>query len=168
MLERDSLCRLCRFRLATEIEQVVMGSDYHPSNLRGVCWRCYRRTRRERRTEQTATQHVGTVRGNTRDGAGTLVVTDGPTAGGKRFELDSGSIVAGRQPGVEVFLNDGTVSRRHAEFDQGEDADGVEIRDLDSLNGTYVNGRRVQSTTTLSSGDQIRIGAFQLVFFAGP
>lgn len=166
VLSRDSICKMCRFRLSTEVEQIRPGGGHEPSNLRGVCWRCYRRTRREQRTEQTVTEQIGTVRSGAQHGGGALVVTRGPTAGGKRFDLHSATAVAGRQPGVEVFLNDGTVSRRHVEFTRDAESGRMELRDLGSLNGTYVNNERIEQTE-LSDGDKVRIGAFHLIFVEG-
>lgn len=160
------MCRMCRFRLSTEVEQIRPGGGHEPSNLRGVCWRCYRRTRREQRTEQTVTEQIGAVRPGAPNGSGALIVTRGPTAGGKRFDLSSVTAVAGRQPGVEVFLNDGTVSRRHVEFKRDADSGRMELRDLGSLNGTYVNNERIEAAE-LSDGDEVRVGAFHLIFVDG-
>ena len=71
---------------------------------------------------------------------------------------------AGRNPQSSVFLDDITVSRKHAEI--RNEPDGWYIRDLGSLNGTYVNRERVESTK-LASRDEVQIGKFRLVFFAG-
>jgi pSer/pThr/pTyr-binding forkhead associated (FHA) protein len=70
----------------------------------------------------------------------------------------------GRAPDCDVFLNDVTVSRRHARMLKSEA--GVTIIDDDSLNGTYVNDTCV-STAVLHDGDHVRIGRFQMVFFSG-
>lgn len=92
-----------------------------------------------------------------------LVVTKGPQSG-ERFYLDRARLTIGRDPESDIFLNDMTVSRAHAVL---ENADGVvSIRDSSSLNGTYVNGRVVESAV-LADGDVVQIGTFQMVFVAG-
>jgi predicted component of type VI protein secretion system len=88
-----------------------------------------------------------------------LVVTQGPNAGA-RFLLDLDVITAGRSVDSDIFLDDVTVSRAHAEFRRAGDA--FAIVDLGSLNGTYVNGERVDEAR-LRGGDAIQIGRFHLV-----
>ena len=92
-----------------------------------------------------------------------LVVQRGPGAG-NRFLLDLDLVTAGRHPESEIFLDDVTVSRRHAEFHR----DGYEfsVRDVGSLNGTYVNRDRIDQVS-LKDGDEVQIGKYRLVFFAG-
>jgi len=68
-------------------------------------------------------------------------------------------------PTATSFSTTVTVSRRHAEFHRG--GSGFTVRDVGSLNGTYVNRERVESAT-LSNGDEVQIGKFRLVFIAGP
>src|SRR5262245_21713051 len=97
-------------------------------------------------------------------GMALLVVRRGPNAGA-RFLLDHDVTCSGRHPDSDIFLDDVTVSRRHAEFHRGPGA--FTVRDVGSLNGTYVNRERVESAT-LSNGDEVQIGKFRLVFFAGP
>jgi pSer/pThr/pTyr-binding forkhead associated (FHA) protein len=93
-------------------------------------------------------------------GAALLVVDRGRNAGA-RFVLNEPVTTAGRLPGSDIFLDDITVSRRHAEFQMG---DGQHrIVDTGSLNKTYVNRRPVESAI-LANGDQIQIGRFRLVF----
>jgi len=94
------------------------------------------------------------------EGVAVLVVKRGPNAG-SRFLLDQPVTSAGRHPYSDIFLDDVTVSRRHAEFrrENGE----FRIVDIASLNGTYVNRELVQSAV-LTDGDQIQIGKFGLVF----
>ncbi|MGH3320532.1 MAG: FHA domain-containing protein [Streptosporangiaceae bacterium] len=89
-----------------------------------------------------------------------LVVKRGPNAG-SRFLLDSDLTTAGRHPESDIFLDDVTVSRRHAEFYRRGDT--FAVRDVGSLNGTYVNRERIEETT-LSGGDEVQIGKFRLVF----
>jgi pSer/pThr/pTyr-binding forkhead associated (FHA) protein len=92
-----------------------------------------------------------------------LVVKRGPNAG-SRFQLDRDKITAGRHPESDIFLDDVTVSRRHAEFRRS--GDGYEVADIGSLNGTYVNREPIE-VTTLSNGDEVQIGKFRLVFLSG-
>jgi hypothetical protein len=97
-------------------------------------------------------------------GTGLLVVKRGPNAG-SRFLLDRDVTTAGRHPESDIFLDDVTVSRRHAEFRR---ADGsFTVHDVGSLNGTYLNRDRVDRGR-LSSGDEVQIGKFRLVFLSGP
>ena len=106
---------------------------------------------------------VGEVEGLP-SGSALLVVKRGPNAG-SRFLLDQPVTSAGRGPGCDIFLDDLTVSRRHAEFrrDNGE----FRIVDISSLNGTYVNGKPVASAM-LANGDEIAIGKFRLVVLIRP
>lgn len=94
-------------------------------------------------------------------GASMLVVKRGPSAG-TRFVIGKPVTSAGRHPESDVFLDDITVSRRHAEI-RREDS-GFRLVDMGSLNGTYVNRLRVEEAV-LSSGDEIQIGKFRLIFF---
>ncbi|HTU37761.1 MAG TPA: FHA domain-containing protein [Acidimicrobiales bacterium] len=94
-------------------------------------------------------------------GAGVLVVTRGPNVGA-RYLLGEQVVKAGRHPESDIFLDDITVSRRHVEISpSGNGAYGV--RDVGSLNGTYVNRERIEETT-LSPGDEVQIGKFKLVY----
>ena len=97
------------------------------------------------------------------EGVGMLVVRKGPNAGSK-YLLDSEVTRAGRHPDSDIFLDDITVSRRHAEITR--QADRYTLRDVGSLNGTYVNRDRVEEAA-LANGDELQIGKFKLVFFAG-
>jgi hypothetical protein len=106
----------------------------------------------------------GRVAGSLPPGMALLVVRRGPNAGA-RFLLDHDVTTSGRHPDSDIFLDDVTVSRRHAEFHRG--GNGFTVRDVGSLNGTYVNRERVESAT-LSNSDEVQIGKFRLVFIAGP
>ena len=97
-------------------------------------------------------------------GSALLVVKRGPNAG-SRFLLDQPTTSAGRHPDSDIFLDDVTVSRRHAEFRQDEDE--FQVVDVGSLNGTYVNREPVDSAV-LANGDEVQIGKFRLVFLTGP
>jgi len=94
-------------------------------------------------------------------GSALLIVQRGPSAG-SRFLLDVDQVTAGRHPDSEIFLDDVTVSRRHAEFRRGPE--GYSVVDTGSLNGTYVNRDRVDEAL-LAGGDEVQIGKYRLVFF---
>jgi pSer/pThr/pTyr-binding forkhead associated (FHA) protein len=96
-------------------------------------------------------------------GVGMLVVTRGPNSG-SRYALDEPLVTAGRHPDSMIFLDDITVSRRHAEVRRIEG--GYQVTDVGSLNGTYLNRERVE-TAVLSDGDEVQIGTFKLLFLAG-
>ena len=89
-----------------------------------------------------------------------LVVKRGPNAG-SRFVLNQSVTSAGRHPISDIFLDDVTVSRRHAEFRWHKDE--LHIVDVGSLNGTYVNHEPVE-TALLVNGDEVAFGKFRLVF----
>ena len=93
-----------------------------------------------------------------------LVVQKGPGAG-SRFLLDQDVVNAGRHPDSEIFLDDVTVSRRHATFHRSAEG-GFTVSDVGSLNGTYVNRDRIE-TVALKDSDEVQIGKYRLVFFAG-
>jgi pSer/pThr/pTyr-binding forkhead associated (FHA) protein len=90
-----------------------------------------------------------------------LVVRSGGGRAGETFALSSDRMTIGRSPECEIFLDDVTVSRRHALVVRG--GDGCTIEDLGSLNGTYVNRRRVEKTH-LEDGDEVQIGKYRLTF----
>jgi hypothetical protein len=96
-------------------------------------------------------------------GVALLVVKRGPNAG-SRFLLDSDITTAGRHRDSHIFLDDVTVSRRHAEFYRH--GDRFTVRDVGSLNGTYVNQERIEEAP-LIGGDEVQIGKFRLVFLTG-
>ena len=95
-------------------------------------------------------------------GSALLVVQRGPSAG-SRFLLDTEEVSAGRHPDSDIFLDDVTVSRRHASFRRT--AEGYRVADVGSLNGTYVNRDRIDDIL-LTGGDEVQIGKFRLVYFA--
>ncbi|WP_205472347.1 FHA domain-containing protein [Nocardioides sp. SYSU D00038] len=129
--------------------------------------------------ETTATIQIGLDRVETSDrqlnpvdaaavdalpsGHALLVVQRGPGSG-SRFLLDQDVVQAGRHPDSEIFLDDVTVSRRHAEFKRT--GDSFTVSDAGSLNGTYVNRDRIDSVV-LKDSDEVQIGKYRLVFFAG-
>ncbi len=94
-------------------------------------------------------------------GTALLMSARGPNLGA-RFLLDRDVVAVGRHPDSDIFLDDITVSRRHAEFRR--DAQRFWVHDVGSLNGTYVNGKRADDQL-LSSGDEVQIGKFKLVAY---
>ncbi len=92
-----------------------------------------------------------------------LVVTKGPFRG-QYFELLDSEITLGRDPGSDIFLDDITVSRKHAKITVSDDS--VLVSDLCSLNGTYVNQER-QEQAQLKAGDELQIGKFKMLFLSG-
>jgi pSer/pThr/pTyr-binding forkhead associated (FHA) protein len=96
-------------------------------------------------------------------GQGLLLVKRGPNAG-STFLLGRDATTVGRSPESDVFLDDVTVSRKHALLERREDGSFF-VRDVGSLNGTYVNGEQVDETK-LASSDEVQIGMFKLIFFA--
>ncbi|MEY4319874.1 MAG: hypothetical protein RL378_978 [Actinomycetota bacterium] len=94
-------------------------------------------------------------------GSALLIVRRGPTVGA-RFLLYTDVTVAGRHPDADIFLDDVTVSRRHAEITR--DGKVFSIRDLDSLNGTYLEGSRTAGGL-LQDGSEIQIGKYRMTFY---
>jgi len=95
-------------------------------------------------------------------GSALLVVRRGPNTGA-RFLLDADVTSVGRHPNADIFLDDVTVSRRHAEFLRSGTRFGV--KDLGSLNGTYFDGNRINAAQ-LSDGAEVQVGKFRLTFYA--
>ncbi|MCI0635744.1 MAG: FHA domain-containing protein [Actinobacteria bacterium] len=96
-------------------------------------------------------------------GQALLLVKHGPNAG-STFMIAEDLTTTGRSPESDVFLDDVSVSRKHAEIRR--QPDGFYIHDLGSMNGTYVNRERVE-ITKLAARDEVQIGRFRLVFFVG-
>ena len=90
-----------------------------------------------------------------------LVVRSGGGIAGQTFHPPEGKTLIGRSPECQIFLDDVTVSRRHAELDRTGDT--FTIRDLGSLNGTYVNRRRIEATV-LQDDDELQIGKYRMTF----
>ena len=95
-------------------------------------------------------------------GSALLIVQRGPNEGA-RFLLDQDVTTVGRHPNADIFLDDVTVSRRHAEFRRNDTS--FMIDDLASLNGTYFDGVRIDSAL-LDDGAEVQIGKFKFTFFA--
>jgi pSer/pThr/pTyr-binding forkhead associated (FHA) protein len=96
-------------------------------------------------------------------GTALLVAVRGPNVGA-RFLVDRDVYTVGRHPDSDLFLDDITVSRRHAEFRR--DSGRFWIHDVGSLNGTYVNGVRAEDQV-LATGNEVQIGKFKLIAFIG-
>ena len=96
----------------------------------------------------------------THEGA-TLVIRSGGGRSGEAFNVAGERMTIGRSPDAEVFLDDVTVSRNHALLVQRRD--GLYIDDLGSLNGTYVNRRRIESHR-LQNGDELQVGKYKLTY----
>lgn len=94
------------------------------------------------------------------DGTAILHIRQGPGAGAV-FTLDGDVVSCGRDGNNDIVLDGATVSRKHVDFHR--QGSGYAVADLDSLNGTYVNGERVK-TAALAEGDEIRIGRYRLTF----
>src|SRR3954468_13276813 len=93
-----------------------------------------------------------------------LVMQRGPSAGA-RFLLDAPRTVAGRSTGADIFLDDVTVSRKHGEFVR--EGSQFVVRDIGSLNGTYVNRTRIDQSV-LRAGDEVQIGKYRMTFHPSP
>ncbi len=109
---------------------------------------------------ESSDQRVDTdgIRAELDDGTALLVSVRGPNLGA-RFLLDKSVVTVGRHPDSDIFLDDITVSRRHAEFRRTSDS--FTAADVGSLNGTYVNGTRTEQQL-LDHGDDVQVGKFRL------
>lgn len=95
------------------------------------------------------------------DDSALLISTRGAVSG-SRYLLDEDTVTVGRDPHADILLDDSTVSRSHAVFHRSNGK--FTVQDSGSLNGTYVNRKRVDEAV-LHNGDEIMIGKFRLVFF---
>lgn len=93
-----------------------------------------------------------------------LIVQRGPNRGA-RFLLDAESTTAGRHPASDIFLDDVTVSRKHCVFEKIGAT--FRVRDIGSLNGTYINRERIDATE-LHDGDEVQIGKYRMTFHGSP
>jgi pSer/pThr/pTyr-binding forkhead associated (FHA) protein len=91
----------------------------------------------------------------------TLVVRSGGGRAGEQFPLERTQTTIGRTPDCDIFLDDVTVSRRHAIVAKG--AARFTLQDLGSLNGTFLNRHRIEQAE-LESGDEVQIGKYRLIF----
>ena len=90
-----------------------------------------------------------------------LVVRSGGGMAGQSFQPGEGRTLIGRSPECDVFLDDVTVSRRHAELQRAGET--FTIRDLGSLNGTFVNRNRIESVD-LAADDEVQVGKYRMTF----
>jgi len=91
-----------------------------------------------------------------------LVVRSGGGRAGEHFVPQGERTTIGRSPDNEIFLDDVTVSRKHAVLLQRDDGNFIE--DLGSLNGTFLNRKRIESSEKLENGDELQIGKYKLTF----
>jgi pSer/pThr/pTyr-binding forkhead associated (FHA) protein len=111
-------------------------------------------------TPEEIAEAEGAAHDEPADGA-VLVVRSGGGRAGETFASSGARTLVGRSPECDVFLDDVTVSRRHAELVR--EGDRYTIRDLGSLNGTFVNRRRIESAV-LDEDDEVQIGKYRLSF----
>ena len=145
---------------------------FHQSEAHRFCGRCGARLITEGQGAGEITGPLAISDQEADSGSWTGPAIEGPTLAvrsggpqGAAYRLDAGSVAIGREPECEVFLDDVTVSRRHAAIDMTRGS--PVLTDLGSLNGTYVNRRRIESDEVLTNGDEIQIGKFRLVYLAG-
>ena len=132
------------------------------------CSRCGARLSKGESGEQTMTfspeevaEDPGAALGDVRGKGPALVVRSGGGRAGESFFPEGEKTVIGRSPECDVFLDDVTVSRKHAELTR--DGDTFTITDLGSLNGTFVNKKRIESSE-LEDDDEVQIGKYRLTF----
>jgi pSer/pThr/pTyr-binding forkhead associated (FHA) protein len=151
-------CSHCGTRLATEpAAPAVAGDSTATINITGAAERAEISSDRQLNPVDAAAVDALPV------GSALLVVQRGPGAG-SRFLLDKDVTTAGRHADSEIFLDDVTVSRRHATFTR--EGNTFTVADAGSLNGTYVNRDRID-TVVLKDTDEVQIGKYRLVFFQG-
>ena len=96
-------------------------------------------------------------------GVGILIALSGPSTS-SRFLLDSKNVKIGRDLNNEICFDDITVSRSHAMIEKNDN--GYSIKDLGSLNGTYLNAVAIKESSIIA-GDEIQIGKYHLTLFIG-
>jgi pSer/pThr/pTyr-binding forkhead associated (FHA) protein len=132
--------------------------------VEGVCPECGARTEGETESFQAVIVEERSASPVDRGATQPMLVVEKGHEVGERFEIRGPSLTLGRDPASDVFLNDVTVSRQHAVIETIDSE--ITIRDVGSLNGTYVNGVRVDEAR-LQHGDSVQVGRFQMVFLAG-
>ena len=140
----DRFCRRCGAALPQSHDETFVGQGGPPS------------------TGSLPAVGTGVIQG-VAPGQFALVVRRG-AGEGATYLLTGDLVTAGREPDSDLFLDDVTVSRRHAEFRRV--ADGWRLADTGSLNGTYVNRQRVDDRL-LQAGDEVQIGKYRFAFLAG-
>lgn len=150
-----TFCAKCGATLVRPGEPVATGSAESPVEMTSTVSLAGLAAEPEHEPEHNPDDDVDSLPA----GTALLVVKRGPNAG-SRFLLDQPVTTAGRHPESDIFLDDVTVSRRHAEFRRTDDV--FSVSDVGSLNGTYVNRERID-TITLTGGDEVQVGKFRLV-----
>src|SRR3954452_7130566 len=117
----------------------------------------------EAETESRTDEHPAEAVEGLAPGTALLVVQRGPNAG-SRYLLDADTTSVGRNPDAAIFLDEVTVSRRHAEFRR--EGSGFRVVDVGSLNGTYVNRHRIDDVV-LTGGDEVQVGKYRLLYLTG-
>lgn len=148
--------------------EIICSRCGHPnSESSNYCSSCGFDLHRSEGEETSEIQIVDLVETGTDDSAvatgsvtATFAVKRGAMAG-SRYLVEGEFTTIGRHPESDIFLDDVTVSRRHAQVHR--DGDAFLISDVGSLNGTYLNRSRIE-TENLRSGDEVQIGKFKLVF----
>ncbi|HZD59792.1 MAG TPA: FHA domain-containing protein [Anaerolineae bacterium] len=136
--KEDEYCRKCGELLASDVETTITLSPFETEEESGEI-------------EVSAIEEP------------VLIVKKGPYVG-HRFTLTKEKVTLGRDPASDIFLDDITVSRHHARIEVLGDT--VNITDVGSLNGTYVNQERIETARPLKSNDELQIGKFRLVFLS--
>ncbi len=111
---------------------------------------------------QELDEELGDALAELPDGMGMVIVRRGPNAG-SRYMLERDETALGRHPDSDIFLDDITVSRRHALI---RNTGGYSVEDAGSLNGTYVNRKRAEKAP-LHHLDEVQVGRFVLIFLLG-
>ncbi len=150
--------------------EVVCPRCGHPnSEAANYCSSCGFDLYRAQSHEESTTEHAAVAEDDPTPAepesaaTATFVVKRGAMAG-SRYSVSKKFTTIGRHPESDIFLDDVTVSRRHAEVHR--DGEAILISDVGSLNGTYLNRTRIESIS-LRSGDEVQIGKFKLVFLTG-
>lgn len=112
------------------------------------------------RADELTEGHDFDPAGDIEPGTAALIATQGPVVGA-RYHLETGVTTVGRHPESHIFLDDITVSRRHVEI--VADDGGYRVRDVGSLNGTYLNRKRIDDAE-LADGDELQVGRYKLQF----
>lgn len=144
---------------------------FHQSQAHNYCEKCGALLHVEGATTETTGPfsltdgegELGGIGGHVIEGPA-LAVRAGGGLSGEVFRLEAKPVSIGRDPGSDIFLDDVTVSRNHATLTVT--ASGATLQDLSSLNGTYVNRRRIDEPETLVDGDEVQIGKFRLAYIA--
>jgi pSer/pThr/pTyr-binding forkhead associated (FHA) protein len=145
---------------------------FHQSEAHKYCGRCGALLIAENQGTGEITGPLGVSDEAAETGAWQGPAIEGPTLAvrsggppGAIFALEADRVTIGREPSADVFLDDVTVSRNHAVITRS--ATATALKDLGSLNGTYVNRRRIEDEEVLEDGDELQIGKFRLTYLAG-